>query len=170
MGQQNNMVSGAWHSSAADYKESVRDNDIKWSEYEPPYEPPTNEEMDKLFHLDKNYMKKWSKEDEEKLMKILDSCVEQDKEIKYDTLLRIQFQRTYGAIIARFKQLIYNEYDESSWEDCIKAAGISKWQWELFVNKKKQSRIGKQEVLYNKIKDLIEKYNSQYDKNLKLTF
>jgi len=122
-----------------------------------------------LKEINRNYMKKWSKEEDEKLMKILDESVEQDKIIKYDDEFRMEFGRTGGALISRLKKLIYEEYDEESWEECVKAAAIRDYDWERYVRALAVDKSNKKARELEKIKDLIEKYNSQYDKNLKLT-
>ena len=169
MGQQNNMVSGVWHSSAEDYKEAVRDHTPE------PQEPKVRlykGQKVNIKEINRNYMKKWSKEEDKKLMDILDEYVEQDKIIKYDEEFRMQFGRTAGSLSSRIKKLIFEKYDESSWEDCVKAAAMGNYEWEAYVkaqttNKEISEDIKKDREL-KKIEILIQKYNENYDKNLKL--
>tara|TARA_R100000697_G_scaffold92794_1_gene104688 strand:- start:81 stop:593 length:513 start_codon:yes stop_codon:yes gene_type:complete len=165
MGQQNNMVSGAWHSSAEDYKESLKEpQEQKVRLYKG--------QKVNIKEINRNYMKKWSKEEDKKLMDILDEYVEQDKIINYDEEFRMQFGRTAGSLTSRIRKLIFEKYDESSWEDCVKAAAMGNYEWEAYVkaqttNKEISEDIKKDREL-KKIEILIQKYNENYDKNLKL--
>ena len=133
--------------SAADYNEAVRDNApsgwITIPHYNEPYETTEdickrNQVKDDLHKVTRNYMKKWSKEDDEKLMRMLDDCVEQDKIINYDDEFRMEFGRTAGALISRFKKLIFENYDESCWEDCRKAIGLNQYAWRQFLDSQKR--------------------------------
>ena len=169
-----------WHSSAADYNEAVRDlkpepqeqkvtDSVKITDLNLIHVP---NKKTKIKEVNRNYMKKWSKEEDKQLMDILDNHVEENKIIKYDDEFRMEFGRTAGALSSRFKKLIFENYDESSWEDCVKAAAMGNYEWEAYVkaqttNKEISEDIKKDREL-KKIEILIQKYNENYDKNLKL--
>ena len=172
-----------WHSSAADYNEAVRDlkpepqeqkvtESVKITDLNLIHVP---NKKTKIKEVNRNYMKKWSKEEDKQLMDILDKYVEEDEIIKYDDEFRMEFGRTAGALSSRFKKLIFENYDESSWEDCIKAAAIRDYDWEKYVytEKKNKEHLESQfNVKYldevDKIKKKIDNLNQKYNKNLKL--
>lgn len=79
-----------------------------------------------------NFMKKWSQEDENKLMEKLEG---EDK-INYNELEK-ELGRSKGGIRARCKQLIYYNYEEESWEQLIDIASIEKSNWERYLTLKK---------------------------------
>ena len=79
-----------------------------------------------------NFMKKWLKEDEEKLLEKLEG---EDK-INYIELEN-ELGRSKGGIRARCKQLIYENFEEESWEQLINTADIKKDNWDLYLLEKK---------------------------------
>ena len=158
MGQQNNMVSGVWHSSAEDYKESLKE----------PQEPKVREykgQKVNIKEINRNYMKKWSKEEDKKLMDILDESVEQDKIIKYNDEFRMQFGRTASSLSSRIKKLIFENYDESSWEDYVKAAAIGEIEWGTYVwNEKKkvsENKKDKKDKIIDELKEEVKKLKNE---------
>jgi hypothetical protein len=166
--QMEDGTAGLWHSSAADYKESLKITDLDLIHI-------PNKKAN-IKEINRNYMKKWSKEEDKQLMDILDKYVEQDKIIKYDDEFRMEFGRTEGALSSRFKKLIFENYDESCWEDLIKAAAIRDYDWERYVYTEKKNKEhlesqfnGKYLDELNKIKKKIDNLNQKYHKNFKLT-
>lgn len=75
-----------------------------------------------------NFMKKWLREDEDKLMEKL----ENEDKINYNELEK-ELGRSKGAIKARCKQLIYKNYEEESWEQLIDTAAIEKENWDDYL-------------------------------------
>ena len=136
-----------------------------------------NQVKDDLYKVNRNYMKKWSKEDDEKLTKMLDDCVEQEKKFKYDNDLRLEFGRTFNSITSRLKKLIYEGYDEESWEDCRIAIGLNQYTWKQFLDSQKKKDAEKEtnkdimaHLELNRIKKIIDGYNYKFGSVLRLTY
>ena len=73
-------------------------------------------------------MKKWLKEDDEKLLEKLEG---EDK-INYNELEN-ELGRSTGGIRSRCKKLIYENFEEESWEQLIDTASIEKEHWEAYL-------------------------------------
>ena len=91
--------------------------------------PAKNEEHKKeAFKIIKNqhsnFMKKWLKEDDDMLLEKLEG---EDK-INYNELEN-ELGRSTGAIRCRCKKLIYENFEEESWEQLIDIANIEKSNW-----------------------------------------
>lgn len=79
-----------------------------------------------------NFMKKWLKEHDDML---LDKLEGEDK-INYNELEK-ELGRSKSAIRCRCKKLIYENFEEESWEQLIDIANIEKSNWERYVTSKK---------------------------------
>ena len=75
-----------------------------------------------------NFMKKWLKEDDDMLLEKLEG---EDK-INYNELEK-ELGRSKGAIRSRCKKLIYENFEEESWEQLIDIANIEKSNWERYL-------------------------------------
>jgi hypothetical protein len=79
-----------------------------------------------------NFMKKWLKEDDKKLLEKLEG---EDK-INYNELEN-ELGRSTGGIRSRCKKLIYENFEEESWEQLIDIANIEKSNWERYLTSRK---------------------------------
>lgn len=75
-----------------------------------------------------NFMKKWLKEDDDMLLEKLEG---EDK-INYNELEN-ELGRSTKAIRIRCKKLIYENFEEESWEQLIDIANIEKSNWERYL-------------------------------------
>ena len=73
-------------------------------------------------------MKKWLKEDDDML---LDKLEGEDK-INYNELEK-ELGRSKSAIRSRCKKLIYENFEEESWEQLIDIANIEKSYWDAYL-------------------------------------
>ena len=99
-----------------------------------------------------NFMKKWSQEDENKLMEKLEG---EDK-INYNELEK-ELERSKGGIKSRCKQLIYKNYEEESWGQLINIANIEKSNWERYLTSKKNADLKESKPEKEKPKTNIER-------------
>lgn len=75
-----------------------------------------------------NFMKKWLKEDDDMLLEKLEG----EDIINYNELEK-ELGRSKGAIRSRCKKLIYENFEEESWEQLIDTAVIEKSNWDAYL-------------------------------------
>lgn len=75
-----------------------------------------------------NFMKKWLKEHDDMLLDKLEG----ENKINYNELEN-ELGRSKGAIRSRCKKLIYENFEEESWEQLIDIANIEKSYWDAYL-------------------------------------
>lgn len=96
----------------------------------------------------RNSNARWSKQDDDKLIKILQENMEPDVILRpahLDKNIQNMFGRSPNAIKCRIMCLIYNNYDEDKWDNLRINNGITKHAFDIFCKKIKFNEENKQD-------------------------
>ena len=116
----------------------------------------------------RNYMKKWSSEDDDKLIEILNKTNKEPDVVlrppQHDVDIQNMFGRSANAIKCRLKLLIYKNYDEDKWDALCINNGITKYDFAMFLQKQKfieENKKDKKDKIIDELKEEVKKLKNE---------